>query len=77
MDDEHHERISQLAHQVWESAGRPVGKDAEHWQAARRLIEAEEADGATNVAGPTAPGDVAAADRSPEPEILAAAAALD
>lgn len=36
------EEISTLAHEIWESEGRPVGRDREHWFAARdRLAGAE------------------------------------
>jgi hypothetical protein len=39
------ERISQRAYALWESAEKPDGAQDEHWQQARREIEAE--DGAT------------------------------
>jgi hypothetical protein len=46
MPDDREERIRARAHQLWESEGRPSGREAEHWEQARREIEAEEAGGA-------------------------------
>jgi hypothetical protein len=40
--DNREERIRQKAHQLWEQAGRPDHKDAEHWAEAERLIERED-----------------------------------
>ena len=34
-------RIRELAHQIWESEGKPHGQDARHWEMARKLAEAE------------------------------------
>ncbi|NWD91692.1 DUF2934 domain-containing protein, partial [Pseudomonas sp. K5002] len=34
-------RIRELAHQIWESEGKPHGEDARHWEMARKLAEAE------------------------------------
>ncbi len=34
-------RIRELAHQTWESEGKPHGEDARHWEMARKLAEAE------------------------------------
>lgn len=31
MDQDHQERIRQRAHEIWESEGRPEGRDADHW----------------------------------------------
>lgn len=47
MNDEDHEQISRLAHELWEKEGRPEGRDAEHWQTAKRMAETgETSDGA-------------------------------
>ncbi|MBZ4689353.1 MAG: hypothetical protein JG765_604 [Cereibacter sp.] len=71
MDDERHEHISRLAHEIWEKEGRPEGRDAEHWQAARQLIEASETEGMTAL---SAPGDIRSADvRGAKPGVPAAA----
>ena len=35
-------RISERAHAIWESAGKPDGAHHEHWQQARREMEAED-----------------------------------
>ena len=37
------ERITSLAHQMWEDEGRPEGKAEEHWARAAALVD-EEAD---------------------------------
>jgi hypothetical protein len=34
-------RIRELAHQIWETEGKPHGEDARHWEMARKLAEAE------------------------------------
>jgi len=36
------ERIREKAHQLWEQAGRPQNKAAEHWAEAERLVERED-----------------------------------
>lgn len=42
MQDERQEWISKRAYSLWETAGRPHGKDQEHWeQAARERAELE------------------------------------
>jgi hypothetical protein len=35
-------RIRDRAYALWEEEGRPEGRAAEHWERARRLVEAEE-----------------------------------
>lgn len=35
--------IRQRAYQLWEKSGRPDGKAEEHWEEARRQIDAEQA----------------------------------
>jgi Protein of unknown function (DUF2934). len=42
MDD----RIRERAYQIWLSEGKPLGRDADHWERARRQIEKELSDGA-------------------------------
>jgi hypothetical protein len=37
-----HARIRDRAYQLWVEEGRPHGRDQEHWERARRLIEEEE-----------------------------------
>ncbi|EIK69007.1 hypothetical protein PseBG33_2667 [Pseudomonas synxantha BG33R] len=34
-------RIRELAHQIWESEGKPDGAHDRHWEMARKLAEAE------------------------------------
>lgn len=38
---EREQRIRERAHQIWEEEGRPLGRDAEHWERASRQIEEE------------------------------------
>jgi hypothetical protein len=35
------DKIRKRAHQIWESEGRPHGRDREHWEQAAREMEAE------------------------------------
>ncbi|SDR64209.1 Protein of unknown function [Rhizobiales bacterium GAS113] len=42
MSDDRHERISALAHQIWEGEGRPDGQDRAHWEQAARELDALE-----------------------------------
>ena len=34
-------RIREFAYQIWESEGKPEGREEEHWDKARKLAEAE------------------------------------
>ncbi|MFA5678330.1 MAG: DUF2934 domain-containing protein [Pseudomonas sp.] len=36
------QRTRELAYQIWESEGRPVGEDARHWAMASRLVQSEQ-----------------------------------
>ena len=56
------ERISQRAYALWESAGKPDGAHDEHWQQARREIEAE---GGTTMSHQTAAADMPVAEGAP------------
>lgn len=38
MSQPSHSDIAQRAHQIWESEGRPHGRDQDHWQRAEREI---------------------------------------
>ena len=38
MDQDHQERIRQRAHEIWESEGRPEGRDADHWSRAEEEL---------------------------------------
>lgn len=39
---ERHARISEIAHSIWESEGRPSGQALRHWHMAEKLVLAEE-----------------------------------
>ena len=41
MDQDHQERIRQRAHEIWESEGRPQGRDADHWSRAEQELKNE------------------------------------
>lgn len=36
------QRIRELAHQIWESEGRPEGHDIRHWEMAIKLLDSEQ-----------------------------------
>lgn len=38
QDRDHHDRVSQRAHEIWEREGRPHGRDAEHWSRAEQEL---------------------------------------
>jgi hypothetical protein len=38
----HEQRIRERAYQIWEEAGRPEGKAAEHWRQAEAEVAAQE-----------------------------------
>lgn len=44
MDQDHQERIRQRAHAIWESEGRPEGRDADHWSRAEQELKNEMGD---------------------------------
>lgn len=48
-------RIERLAHQIWESEGRPEGQAERHWRMAERLIQAEEIQAEEEKAAAAAP----------------------
>jgi hypothetical protein len=39
---ERQRKISEIAHRIWESEGRPNGQAQRHWQMAEKLVLAEE-----------------------------------
>lgn len=39
---ERQRKISETAHRIWESEGRPSGQALRHWQMAEKLVVAEE-----------------------------------
>jgi hypothetical protein len=39
---ERQRKISEIAHRIWESEGRPKGQALRHWQMAEKLVLAEE-----------------------------------
>ena len=41
MDHDHQERIKQRAHEIWESEGRPEGRDADHWSQAEQELNSQ------------------------------------
>lgn len=45
--DSDHDRIAAKAHELWEAAGHPHGRDQEHWDQAREIIAIEDSQGDT------------------------------
>lgn len=37
LDEKSKREITKIAHELWEKAGRPEGRDREHWDAAKEL----------------------------------------
>lgn len=48
MDQDHQERIRQRAHEIWESEGRPEGRDADHWSRAEEELRAQMGSGGSS-----------------------------
>ena len=46
MAEDREQRIRLRAYTIWEREGRPEGREQEHWEQARREIEAEDRAGA-------------------------------
>lgn len=40
------DRIRQRAYELWEAEGRPDGRDADHWERARRQVMEQDGEGA-------------------------------
>lgn len=45
MSDNRQERLQQRAYEIWESEGRPNGRDREHWEQAEREVTGDRAAG--------------------------------
>lgn len=55
MLDERERKIRAKAYELWEAAGRPAGREKEHWAEAERIVDSDEASKATEPAKPRAP----------------------
>ena len=42
VDPDHENRVRERAYHLWESEGRPHGRDVEYWERARELVGMEE-----------------------------------
>ena len=42
MSDNREQRIRERAHSLWETDGRPEGREQEYWLRAEKLIDAED-----------------------------------
>ncbi len=51
MDQDHQERIRQRAHEIWESEGRPEGRDAHHWSQAEQELRGQSHEGDQTMGG--------------------------
>jgi hypothetical protein len=57
VDPDHEHRVRERAYLLWESDGRPHGRDVEYWERARALIGMEESAGSGLLPNPsTTPG---------------------
>lgn len=45
MDTDREDRIRARAYEIWESEGKPAGREDEHWERARREVDGASADG--------------------------------
>ena len=45
IDPDHEQRVRERAYHLWESEGKPHGRDVEYWERARELIGMEESAG--------------------------------
>lgn len=45
IDPEHEQRVRERAYHLWETDGKPHGRDVEYWERARELIGMEESAG--------------------------------
>lgn len=61
-------RIRERAYEIWESAGRPEGREQEHWYAAEIQISDRGSESAATGAGSIPDGQVASMSDGDEPE---------
>jgi hypothetical protein len=45
VDPDHEQRVRERAYHLWETEGRPHGRDVEYWERARELVDMEESAG--------------------------------
>jgi len=68
VPDDLTERIRRRAYRIWESEGRPAGREADHWKLASEEIAIEDGIGQTLPPGPSrGPDDEAARTEPVEP----------
>jgi hypothetical protein len=59
IDPNHEHRVRERAYLLWESDGKPHGRDVEYWERARELIAMEDSTGSGLLPNPaTTPGSV-------------------
>ncbi len=73
MDQDHQERIRQRAHEIWESEGRPEGRDSDHWNQAEQELRDQSGSGDMSGDGMQA-GDNAQATNQAMPDVAEAMA---
>jgi hypothetical protein len=59
------EQVRTLAYQLWERAGRPVGKDQDYWAEAQRQLAGDSAVTQTDVPPPKEPAPLVAGHPQP------------
>lgn len=67
MGQDNDERIRQRAHAIWESEGRPEGRDADHWTRAQEELKSELGDSTPSAEEPE-PELAQTADPAPKPK---------
>lgn len=68
MDQDHQERIRQRAHEIWESEGRPEGRDSDHWSQAEQELRDQSDSGGESGSYGIQSGDSAQTNQS-QPEL--------
>lgn len=53
-DPRHEQRVRERAYHLWETEGKPHGRDVEFWERARELVAIEESAGAGQLPNPQA-----------------------
>jgi hypothetical protein len=57
VDPDHEHRVRERAYQLWETDGRPHGRDVEYWERARTLVGMEESAGSGLLPNPSTTPD--------------------
>jgi hypothetical protein len=69
FDPAREQRVREVAYQLWESNGKPAGRDIEFWERARELVGMEESAGAGLLPNPQSHAEAAGETGVEEAEI--------